>query len=222
MKTLALLALTLTSLSAHAAQDFSERVGHKRLELAHVLNKAYEAGNICEADAYPNEIVREVARARYMVKESTLKKFVKAIGPKAKIRQDLAFRNAIGAINVHGTEQSTAELTQAMIGTKFYHFGQGAYGSGYNVTLQENGVAHENIMEVLNDEPWVRWKEGKTTWNLVPNQNAQFLAHNLRVGDTEFRLEVKEGEMWWVPTDVKEGETDYLHTLSTSDAYCDA
>jgi hypothetical protein len=224
MKNLILLALALTTPLAHAAEPkHSERIGLKRLELAHELYKAYEANEVCDAEAYPSDIVNQISSARYMVKKGSMRKFLKTISPKAKIRGDLAFRNAIEEVNIYRSDYSEAELTKALLGTKFYHFGQGAYGSGYNVTLQANGVAHENILEVLNEAPWSRWTENKTTWSLVPNKDARFLGFNLRVGNLEFRMDVEEqGEIWWIPVDVKEGEKDYQRTLTTSDAYCDA
>jgi len=222
MKTLTLLALTLTSLSAHAATDFPERVGHKQLELAHVMIKAYDGGAICETDAYPSEISKLVQSARYKVAEATMKKFVKAVNPKSKINSDLSFREALGRINLNQNEPTEADAMKALLGTTYFHFGQGAYGSGYNVTLNANGVADEEILELLDDAPWTRRKKSRTTWSIVPNKAATFLGHNLRVGSMEFRLEAHDGDYWWVPIGTKEGETDYQNTLSSSDSFCDA
>jgi hypothetical protein len=223
MKSLILLAIALSTPLAHAEIKHPERVGLKRLELAHVLFQAYEAGSVCDAEAYPSEIVKQITSAKYLVKKGSLKKFLKTIGPKAKIRSDFAFRGAADEINIHRSDFTEAELSKALLGTKFHHFGQGAYGSGYNVTLEANGVALENTLELLDDAPWTRWNKSKTSWSLVPNKDARFLGYNLRVGNVEFRMDIEEeGEIWWIPTDVKEGEKDYQRTLTTSDAYCDA
>lgn len=219
---LALALFAQTSL-AHAAPDYGKRVAHKRLELALVLADALDNNAVCDAEAYPSTIVQTVNAAKYNVSEKTMKTFLAKISAQSELHQNLAFREATNQVNLFGPTMSIEELTKALTGTIFHHFGQGAYGSGYNVTLLAGGVAAERTLELLDDAPWYKWNDSQTTWSLVPSKDAPVIGYLLRVGNVEFRMDRSEqGAIWWVPTDVKEGETDYQRTLTTESSYCDA
>ncbi|RZA00976.1 MAG: hypothetical protein EOP11_17790, partial [Proteobacteria bacterium] len=67
-----LCALTLVAIPAFAESEtptdpLVAKIGIKRLELALYLSHALDTGKVCDADAYPTEIVREVEGARYKV-----------------------------------------------------------------------------------------------------------------------------------------------------------
>jgi hypothetical protein len=140
------------------------------------------------------------------------------------MQANLAFREATGQTAVTHSNPTEAELTKALLGTTFHHFGQGAYGSGYNVTLAKGGVAREKTMELLDDAPYFRWKNSATSWKLVKHENAPIVGFYLEIGGVQFRLDNEtQGDLNWIPLNAEKDSPDYYRqTLSTSDSFCDA
>lgn len=217
------LALFAQTATVHAAPDYGQLIGKKRLELALVLAQAFDANEICETDAYPSYIIQEVGLARYRVGDDMIKAFVAKLNPKSELHQNLAFRRATGQVELTNYLGNTAELTKALTGTVHFKFGQGVYGSPYNVTLQEGGVADEQTLEVLADEPWYKWHSSTTTWSLVPSKDAPFIGHYLRIGNTEYRIDHStENDIRFVPKDWTSDEIDFERTLTSDKGYCEA
>jgi hypothetical protein len=221
-----LLVLLLSPFAAIAhASDLRERVEGKRLELAALLVEAVDGDMICDIEAYPSEINRLVSVAWYGASDAQKSAFLAKVPAGSVIRKDLAFRSAIHEFSEHDMEQSVEQFAASLVGTIFHKFGMGAFGSPYNVTLLEGGVAVENTAELLDEEPWHRWNESRTSWSVRKVKERFSESFWLKIGDLEYRLRVGNigGEYWWVPVDANEEEgTDYQRTLTTDPGYCDA
>lgn len=230
MKYLMIIAAAIgTIASAHAGEQnygqiLSEKIGAKRLSLALSLVEAFEKNLICETDAYPEEINKVLSNAFQQAKAADTAKFLARVPRNSKLRASLAFRSATGQVNVYNPEISEEALTKALLNTTFFHYGQGAYGSAYNVTLKKGGVAEEQSLEVLNDAPWYRWNASRNTWKLVRGDKAPFVGHYLQLGTQQYELDnSQDGDLRWVPVGAKEGELEhYQQTLSSNDSFCEA
>jgi hypothetical protein len=223
MKKILLLALALTATAAHAdaGEALREKIGTKRLSLALSMVKAFDLKLVCETDAYPTDINREVKTARYQVSESLLKKFI-AKTSQSRMNEDLAFREATGQSQLLFGENTEASITKALLGTRFFRPAMGAYGSPYNVYLQAGGVAQEKHMEVLDEEPWFQWHDSETTWALV-KKDGVLTGHYLQIGKNLFKLSVDDGtEFRLIPAENANDEMDFQSGLQSNDSLCDA
>lgn len=223
-----LLALFLISFSAFAGEgeDSARDIAHKRLDLAQTMIRAFDAGHVCEADAYPSEINQLISAAWYSASDSAKENFLKVVAPDSAMRADMAFRVAVRQVSLETNDQTAEAFAASITGTKFFKFGRGAYGSPYNVLLAANGVAQERTLEVLNEEPWYRWHDSATAWSVRKEAGGQWNAERfvLSIGNKDFVIRHQEpGVIWWQPVEMEDkDDIDYDNTLSSTDSYCEA
>lgn len=206
---------------ANSGDYYVEKTKLKRMELALAMAKALQHNSVCEADAYPEEIVQLLYKSGYEKDSKVMKSFVKKISPTSPLLKDYAFREVTGSANLRA--ETEAEFLKGLIGTRFHAYGMGAYGSPYNVTFLEGGIAVERKLELLDEEPWVRWIETKTEYELVrsPDSAASF---EILLNGVRYRLEPGFGVVRMIPVEIPRGEEDkHLDQIRTStDSYCDA
>lgn len=221
------LALCLISASAFAGngEDSARDIAHKRLDLAQTMIRAFDAGHVCEADAYPSEINQMVSSAWFRASDAAKENFLRGVSPDSEMQADMAFRVATERVSLQ-TDQTAEAFAASITGTKFHKFGRGAYGSPYNVLLAPNGVAEENTLEVLGEEPWFRWHSSTTTWLVRKEVGGQWSSERfvLRIGAQDFVIRHQEqGTIWWQPVQMEDKEEiDFENTLSSSNSYCEA
>lgn len=221
------LALCLVSVSAFAGdgEDSARDIAHKRLDLAQTMIRAFDAGHVCEADAYPSEINQLISAAWFNASGAAKQNFLQGVSPDSEMRADMAFRVATEQMSLQ-TDQTAEAFAASITGAKFYKFGRGAYGSPYNVLLAANGVAQERTLEVLNEEPWFKWHDSSTTWSVRKEKGGQWNSERfvLRIGNNDYVIRQQAGgEIWWQPAQMEDKEDiDYENTLSSTDSYCEA
>ncbi len=198
-----------------------QAVGQARLDLAALLIKALDSNLVCDTDAYPSTINELVSSATMQLDQTAIAAWTASIPANSKIKADLAFRQSTNSVDLTGKTVSVAALELQLVGTKFHSFGMGVYGSQHNVTLAKAGVATVRDLEQLETDPWTRWVDSSTTWEVVVVKEAWGERAMLKIGTTEHNIENKGGEFWLVPTNVPEAEVQD-QTLSTSDSYCEA
>lgn len=227
MKKIALVLCLLSSASlAGPREEMTEKVTGKRLELAQTLIEAFDKNFVCDADAYPTQINELVSTAWYNASEKQKENFRAGVSPGSEMRDDMAFRVATQQVSLFERDQSAEKFAASITGTKFYKFGQGAFGSPYNVKLEANGVAKENTLELLDNEPWFRWVPSTTTWSVRKEKGGEWNNERfvLRIGSQDFLIRQQEsGAIWWQPVEMEgKEEIDYSRTLSSTDSYCEA
>lgn len=212
--------LSLVSVSSAQTSSLADRAAKTRLELAGILIEALDKNDVCDVDAYPSEINDLVMRANIVLEDADMQAWVDKLSPSSKIREDLAFRQSVQAVNLNG-KVSKSDVEKQLTGTKFYKFGQGAYGSPQNIKLEAGGKATVFDLELLDHDPYFTWKSSVTTWEVVLVKESFGHKAVLKIGTTSYAFEEKDGEIWIVPQGVP---ADQLidKTLTTTDSYCDA
>lgn len=226
MKKIFLALFLFSSIALAGADEAVREIDTKRLDLAQAMIKAFDQNFVCDADAYPSEINQLVANSWHRSSPEMKAAFFAKVDPASEMNNDLAFRVAVERVSERLHDQSAEEFAASIVGTVYYKFGQGAYGSPYNVTLQANGVASEKTLELLNEEPWMRWVSSATTWSVRKERGGEYNSERfvLRIGNQDFVMRQQNpGSIWWQPVDMEgKEEVDFGRTLDSSDSYCDA
>lgn len=219
------LAFALAAPAQAHSEDLSRRIAHKRLELAADLAAALHQNQVCDTDAYPSSINQLVESAWHSASEESKTWFLGQVPADSVLQGDLFFRHATERFRYYNVDLTLEEATKAITSSVHYSLGLGAYGSQYNVTLGEGGVAVERRLELIDEDPGYRWVESKTTWALRKIESSDFFPFVIKIGAQEFRLRFaghgNRGAFWLVPTDAKEDEVDQ-RTLSSEESYCEA
>ncbi len=226
-KIFALLTILSMTISSYANDNSKivAQVGTKRLELASTLIKALDQNNVCETDAYPTEINKLVQSAKYQVSKETLLVFSKSIKTNSIIKKNLAFRFAVLDQDTHIIDLNLENLKKLFTETQFHGFGSGVYGSRNNITLHADYTATVQTLELLDDEPWTKWNTSKTTWSLTKNKITGTDAIVLTLGNEQYKLVFRDGEIWLAPVGTDTDSSDNLpldKMLSSTNSYCEA
>ncbi len=226
----AIVALTMNSLAQGADRNVVPRVHSGvaevvglRLNLAAGLIKALDSNLVCDVDAYPSSIIEHIQAAWSQASNQQKSTFLKKVPAKSVILKDLAFRIALEHVDF-GRDANLEKFTRAIVGTQFYRFGSGVFGSRYNVTLGREGVAREQTMELREVEPTIRWHASKTTWSVELRKAEYGERFNLKIGGKIYEINRNHnGEVRLVPPGVKEDTAEYFEEVLTSSAsYCEA
>jgi len=193
-----------------------------RLNLAAGLIKALDANIECDVNAYPSSIIEQVHESWSMATDLQKSAFLRKVPAQSIIRKDLAFRIALGDVDL-GREASLENFSRAITGTRFFRFGSGAFGSRYNVTLSRSGVAREHTME-FDEDTSVRWHSSKVTWAAELSKSGRNPQFSIKIGNTIYEIDRgTAGEVRLIPQGVKQDTPEYFQRVLTStDAYCSA
>ena len=213
--------LTLSQPALAQVSPITKEVGKARLALAGSLIKALDANEVCETDAYPSGINELVSSATMQLEKTEINAWVSKLPSDSIVRSDLAFRQAVNPVQLADSTVSKVAVEAQLVGTKFYKFGVGVYGSPQNITLGQGGVALVRNLNILEDAPYWEWAETSAPWSVSVVKTTWGERAVLKVGNKEFDFEQQSGEIWLKPTNVPEDDVQ-SETLSTSDSYCEA